>query len=337
MKAYVLRKGSESLESLQQCEKDKPEPGPGEVLVRVRATSLNFRDQAIVTGQYFGGAVQRDTIPLSDGAGEVEAVGEGVTRFAVGDRVAGTFFQCWIEGPPKPQLRPALGSPLDGMLAEYVVLHEDGLVAVPQSLSLEEGACLPCAALTAWHALMVSGNLQAGQSVLALGTGGVSTFALQFAKAAGARVIITSSSDEKIERAIKMGADEGVNYKSHPDWEQEVLKLTDGVGVDHVIEVGGIGTVDKSFISVAPAGNVALIGVLAGREGKCTPHILMMKGARMSGIFVGNRAMFEDMNRAIEVNQIKPLVDKVFPFEEAAEAYKYQMSGSHMGKIVISV
>ena len=337
MKVYELLKGSTSLDSLKITERERPEPGPGQVLVRVKAASLNYRDQAVVSGHYFGGILQKNTIPLSDGAGEVAGIGPGVTRFEKGDRVAGTFFQVWVDGRPQPGAYGALGSPLDGMLAEYVLLHEDGLVKLPEHLSYEEGACLPCAAVTAWNALTVSGRIKPGDSVLALGTGGVSIFALQFAKMHGARVIITSSSDEKLERAKKLGADDLINYKKTPDWEQEVLAITDQQGVDHVVEVGGAGTLAKSFQAVGYGGQVSLIGVLAGREGDTGPHALMLKGAKLQGIFVGNRVMFEDMNKAIALNKMKPVVDKVFPFEEAAEAYKYQWEKKHFGKIAISV
>ena len=337
MKLYELLKGSTSLDSLKITERDTPKPGPGQVLVRVRATTLNYRDQAVVTGHYFGGVLQRNTIPLSDGAGEVAAVGSGVTRFAKGDRVAGTFFQGWADGRPVAGAYAALGSPLDGMLAEYVVLDEDGLVKLPDHLSFEEGAALPCAAVTAWNALCVSGRLKAGDSVLAMGTGGVSIFALQFAKMHGARVIITSSSDKKLERAKQLGADDLINYTKTPDWEKEVLALTDQQGVDHVVEVGGAGTLAKSFQAVGYGGQVSLIGVLAGREGDTAPHALMLKAAKLQGIFVGSRAMFESMNQAIAINKMKPVVDKVFPFEEAAAAYKYQWEKKHFGKIAISV
>lgn len=337
MKLYEILKGSTSLDSLKITERDTPEPGPGQVLVRVRATTLNYRDQAVITGHYFGGVLQRNTIPLSDGAGEVAAIGSGVTSFEKGDRVAGTFFQGWVDGRPQPGSYAALGSPLDGMLAEYVVLHEDGLVKLPDHLSFEEGAALPCAAVTAWNALCVSGRLKAGDSVLAMGTGGVSIFALQFAKMHGARVIITSSSDKKLERAKQLGADDLINYTKTPDWEKEVLALTDQQGVDHVVEVGGAGTLAKSFQAVGYGGQVSLIGVLAGREGDTGPHALMLKAAKLQGIFVGSRAMFENMNKAIALNKMKPVVDKVFPFEKAAEAYKYQWEKKHFGKIAISV
>jgi NADPH:quinone reductase-like Zn-dependent oxidoreductase len=337
MKLYELQKGATSLDGLVQAERPDPKPGPREIVIRVRATSLNYRDQMIVTGNYFGGPVSRDTIPLSDGAGEVAAVGAGVTRFKTGDRVAGTFFQSWISGPMVERF-PALGNPLDGTLAEQIVLHEDGVVAIPPSISFEQAATLPCAGLTAWNALMVSGKpVKPGDTVLCLGTGGVSIAALQFAKAAGARVIVTSSSDEKIKRACIMGASDGVNYKRFPDWEKEVLRLTGGRGADHIIENGGAGSLNRSFEATAFGGKVALIGFLAGGKGDINPAILMMKSGAMIGIGVGSRAMFEDMNRAIEVNKIKPLVDKVFPFDKAADAFRCQAAGDFVGKVVITV
>ena len=291
----------------------------------------------ILTGRYFGGPVNRDLIPFSDGAGEVVSVGPGVSRFKPGDRAAGTFFQVWVDGLPSEPL-PTLGGPLDGMLAEYVVLHEDGAVAIPKSLSFEEAATLPCAGVTAWHALMVSGaRVKPGDTILCLGTGGVSIFALQFAKAAGARVLITSSSDDKIKRARELGASEGINYKHYPDWEKQVQELTNGRGVDHVIEVGGVGTLARSFQAVGANGKVALIGVLAGPTGDANPRGLMFKRASLHGIFVGSTAMFQAMNAAIEINQIKPVVDKIFPFEKAAEAWRCFASGDFVGKVVIQV
>jgi NADPH:quinone reductase-like Zn-dependent oxidoreductase len=337
MKVYELIKGATGLDGLVQADRPDPKPGPREIQIRVRATSLNYRDQMIVTGNYFGGAVSRNTIPLSDGAGEVAAVGAGVTRFKTGDRVAGTFFQGWISGPMVERF-PALGNPLDGTLAEYIVLHEDGVVAIPPSISFEQAATLPCAGLTAWNALMVAGKpVKPGDTVLCLGTGGVSIAALQFAKAAGARVIITSSSDEKIKRACSLGASDGVNYKRYPDWEKEVQRLTGGRGADHIIENGGAGSLNRSFEATAFGGKVALIGFLAGVKGDINPAILMMKSGTMAGIGVGSRAMFEDMNRAIEANKIKPLVDKVFPFHQAADAFRCQAAGDFIGKVVITV
>jgi NADPH:quinone reductase-like Zn-dependent oxidoreductase len=337
MRVYEVKKGATTLDGLRQAERPVPEPGPHQVLIQVRATSINYRDHMVVMGRYFGGAVDRDTIPLSDGAGEVVSTGPGVTRFKPGDRVAGTFFQVWVEGP-RTRLSPALGVPLDGTLAEYVVLHEDGVVAIPPSLSFEEAATLPCAGVTAWNALMVTGNrVKPGDTVLCLGTGGVSTHAMQFARAAGATVIITSSSDEKLERARKLGASAGINYKTHPDWHKGVAALTAGRGVDHVIEVGGIGTLAKSYESIGFGGKIALIGFLGGPAGEQNPYGIMMKGGSLHGIGVGSTAMFEDMNRAIEVNRIKPVVDKVFPFEDAPEAFRQMGAGNFFGKVVIQV
>lgn len=337
MKKYHLRKGSTDMSSLQLVECNEPEPGDNQVLIRVRAASLNYRDHAIVTGNYFGGILVRDTVPLSDGAGEVVAVGRNVTRFKTGDRVIGTFFQVWVDGVPDRSALTALGSPADGMLAEYVVLDQDGVVRCPPHLNYEEAATLPCAGLTAWNALTVSGRLRPGNTVLALGTGGVSIFSLQFARMSGARVIVTSSADGKLARAAELGAAGIVNYSKMPDWEQEVLRLTGGRGVDHVIEVGGAGTLAKSFQCVGYGGQITLIGVVAGREGDTNPHPLMLKNASLRGIFVGSRAMFEQMNEAIEVNRMHPVVDRVFDFTEAADAYDYQRSGRHFGKVVIRI
>jgi NADPH:quinone reductase-like Zn-dependent oxidoreductase len=337
MKKYHLRKGSTDMSSLELVECDEPEPGENQVLIRVHAASLNYRDQAIVTGNYFGGTLKRDTVPLSDGAGEVVAVGRNVTRFKTGDRVIGSFFQVWIDGIPDRSSFTALGSPADGMLTEYVVLDQDGVVRCPPHLDYDEAATLPCAGLTAWNALTVSGRLRPGDTVLVLGTGGVSIFGLQFARMSGARVIVTSSSDDKLARAAELGAAGIVNYSNTPDWDQEVLRLTDGRGADQVIEVGGPGTLAKSFQCVAYGGQITLIGVVAGLEGDTNPHPLMFKNASLRGIFVGSRVMFEQMNEAITVNRMHPVVDRIFPFAEAAEAYDYQRAGKHFGKVVIKV
>jgi NADPH:quinone reductase-like Zn-dependent oxidoreductase len=336
MKAYEIPKAPTSIEDLHLVDRPGPKPGPSDVLVRIRAAALNYRDHAMMTGKYRY-VVDHDTIPCSDGAGEVVAIGANVTRFKLGDRVIPSFFQLWIDGAP-PKSRRALGSPLDGTLAEFVSLHEDGWVAMAKSLSFEEAATLPCAGATAWNALMIAGTrVKPGDTILCLGTGGVSMFALQIARAAGARVIVTSSSDAKIERARGLGASEGVNYKTHPEWEKEVIALTGGRGVDCVIENGGMGTLARSFECVGYGGKVALIGVLAGREGNANPHDLMFKSASLHGIGVGSRASLEQLIQAIEVNKIKPVIERVFPFDHALDAFRLQASGNFLGKIAIAV
>ena len=338
MKAFVLKAGGTSMDDIQQVELDKPEAGPGEILVRMHASSLNFRDLGIIVGKYFGGPVPRDTILASDGTGEVEAVGDGVTRFKTGDRVALTFFPGLLDGPANPLADPALGHSADGVLTQYKAVKENDAVKIPQNLGFEEGACLPCAALTAWHTLMEAGRpIRESDTVLLLGTGGVSIFGLQFAKAVGAKTIITSSSDEKLSKAKALGADMLVNYKTHPDWEKEVRKLTDGKGVNCVVEVGGIGTISKSMECLGMGAKIGMIGFLAGPEGECNPRNLMMTGSAIHGIFVGNRRMFEEMNKAIEVHDIHPVIDKVFDFDDTLEAIRYFKSQAHLGKVVIRI
>ena len=327
MKIYTVAKGSTSFDGLKRGERDEPKPGPGQALVRMRAASLNFRDLAIVSGKYVRGPVTQDTIPLSDGAGEVVAVGAGVRTIKVGDRVVATFNQ----GPN------SLGSPLDGVLTEFAAFDENGLLKIPAHMSFDDAATLPCAGVTAWHALMYGKILRAGETVLTLGTGGVSIITLQLAKIAGARVIITSSSDEKLERARKLGADETINYKQHPDWEKRVLELTDGQGADHVVELGGVGTLPHSYQAVGVGGEIALIGVITRPEGDLAPYPLMFKGATLRGIFVGDRAHFEGLLRAVAVNKLKPVIDRTFSFDEAVEAYKYLKLAKHFGKVVIKI
>jgi NADPH:quinone reductase-like Zn-dependent oxidoreductase len=336
MKVYELQSNA-GIDALTLVERPEPKPEAGQVVIHVRATSLNYRDLIVAEGTY-GSGQKYPLIPMSDGAGEVVAVGEGVTRVKVGDRVAGIFFQDWIYGQlTRQKMKSDLGGGIDGMLAEYVVLHQDGLVILPDHLSYEEGATLPCAAVTAWHAVVTKGNVGAGETVLLLGTGGVSIFALQFAKIHGARVIITSSSDEKLARARELGADETVNYKITPDWEKQVYELSDRTGVDHVVEVGGAGTLPKSLQAVRIGGRISLIGVLSGRGEEVDPSPILFKSLTTQGIYVGSREIFEDMNQAITQHQIKPIIDRVFGFNEVQEAYAYLQSAAHFGKVVIRV
>jgi NADPH:quinone reductase-like Zn-dependent oxidoreductase len=340
MKQYRLESTGESAPLAAQlvADAERPEPGEGEVLVRVRACSLNYRDLLMLAGQSGSGG-GGSVVPLSDGAGEVAAVGEGVTEFAVGDRVAGCFFSQWESGGFEMRYhKAALGGSTDGMLSEYVVLPQSGVVAMPSHLNFDEAACLPCAAVTAWHGLFVRGGLSEGEIVLALGTGGVSIFALQLATAAGARVIVTSSSDEKLERARTMGAWQTINYREHDDWDAEVWRLTEKHGADHVVEVGGPGTLGRSMKSVAAGGNIALIGVLTGKgapEDSLFP--LVTKNADINAIYVGSREMFADLNRFLEQHDIRPVIDRSFAFEEAPQAYEYLRSGAHFGKVVVRI
>jgi NADPH:quinone reductase-like Zn-dependent oxidoreductase len=335
MKAYQLATTA-GPDALRMVELPEPEPGPEQVLVRVRATSLNYRDLLVSDGRY--GMIPLPLIPLSDGAGEIVAVGEGVTRWKTGDRVAGTFFQGWQTGPFQREMaNTALGGALNGMLAEYVALSADGVVAIPPHLSFEEAATLPCAALTAWQALATHGNVSADQTVLLLGTGGVSIFALQFAKMHGARAIIISSSDEKLARAKTLGADATINYRSNPNWEEEVFRLTHKAGVDQIVEVGGTGTFVKSLRCVAPGGQIHLVGGVSGFTSDVPLAEIIRRLVIVRGIYVGSRAMFEAMNRAITLHQTKPVVDRVFSFADAPAACKYQQSGKHFGKVVISI
>jgi NADPH:quinone reductase-like Zn-dependent oxidoreductase len=333
MKAYEIV-GADGIDALRLADRPGPEPGHGEVLVRIRASAINYRDLATILDPA-GRGLPYPRIPNSDGAGEVLAVGPGVTRFAPGDRVAGTFFQRWEAGPiTADAMASALGGALDGVLAEEVVLGERGLVAVPAHLSFEEAATLPCAALTAWHALVEKGRLRAGETVLLLGTGGVSVFALQFAALHGARPIVISSSDAKLERAQSLGAWRTVNYRATPDWDRAVLDLTDGVGVDHVVEVGGAGTLERSIAACRIAGHIVLIGVLTG--GASNPTGIMRKSLTVHGIYVGSRAMFERMNRAIAAAGLRPVIDRAFAFDDARAAYHHMQAAAHFGKIVVT-
>ena len=336
MRAWQLPAGCTSIDQAGLIELPRPEPAAGEVVVRVRATSLNFRDQAIALGHYFGGTIKAAGTPLSDGAGVVEAVGAGVKSLVPGDRVAGTFFQGWREGPPPAVKGDALGCPpARGMLADYVALPEAGVVRLASSLSFEEAATLPCAGVTAWNALMTGVRpLERGQWVLLLGTGGVSLLALRIARAAGARVIVTSSSDAKLARAQELGADAIINYKSVPQWGVRAAELAGGT-LHHVVEVGGLGTLAQSIQAIGFGGEIALIGVLS-MQGEANPMPLMVKGASLRGIFVGSAAMARDLNAFVDAHQLKPVVDRVFDFTAAKSAYAYQSSRELFGKVVIA-
>lgn len=324
-----------TLDGLKLGEEEARRPGPGEVAIGIRATSLNYRDLKVATGAYGRGTIKPRVIPLSDGAGEVVETGPGVTRVKAGDRVAAIFVQRWLAGRGDPAYASsALGGPTDGMLAERVVLPEEGVVSIPAHLTFEEAATLPCAAVTAWHALFARGGLTAGETVLTLGTGGVSLFAAQFARMAGARVIVTSGSEEKIARLKAMGVTDVVNYRATPDWEKAVMALTGGQGADHVLELGGAGTFRNSLLALRVGGRLYAIGNLAG-EAQINPQMILAKRANVHGIQVGSREMFEAMNRAIAQARLKPVIDRQFAFGEARAAYDYLASRAHFGKIVI--
>jgi NADPH:quinone reductase-like Zn-dependent oxidoreductase len=336
MKIYEINQFG--IENLTLTERDEPKPNANEVAVKIHAASLNYRDLMMVKGTY-NPKLKTPLIPLSDGAGEVVAVGENVAKWQIGDRVSPTFMQGWLEGDiDYKKARTTLGGDIDGCLAEYRVFDENGLVRIPDHLSYEEASTLPCAALTAYHALFVSGLLKAEETILLQGTGGVSIFALQFASVYGSRTIVTSSSDEKLQRAKELGATDLINYTKTPDWDQSVLDLTDKRGVDHVIEVGGAGTFQKSLRAVRMGGHIAAIGALTGGTNEISPASIFMKSIKVHGIFVGSRQMFEQMNKLLCFhNHLKPVIDKVFGFEEAPEAFKYMESGAHFGKIVLRI
>ena len=315
----------------------QPTPGANEVLVRVRATSLNRRDLSILQSQYGGGNPRTGLVPLSDGAGEVIGVGPGVTRFEVGDRVAGIFFASWVDGRPSARTNAsARGGAIDGMLSEMIVGHEDGLVEIPEHLSFIEAATLPCAGVTAWNALFKHGGLVEDDFVLLEGTGGVSIFGLQFSVAAGARPIITSSSDEKLVRAREMGAYGTVNYRTNTEWQDEVRAITGNAGVTQVLEVGGRDTLPKAIRALGYGGHIAIIGGLSGFANAMPIGSFIGRSVKVTGIYVGSRADFEAMNAFITQHQLRPLVDKVFTFDNAPAAYDHMASGNHMGKIVIA-
>lgn len=323
------------LDQLRLVERPDPAPGPGQARVALRAASLNYRDVLIAEGHY-DPRQALPLVPLSDGVGVVTAVGPGVERVAVGDRVAGAFAQAWVAGDPTPtRLRSTLGAPLDGMLREAAILSAEGLVHVPDHLSDEQAATLPCAAVTAWNALVTHGGVTAGDTVLVQGSGGVSVFALLIARTLGARVVATSSSEAKRERLLELGAEAALDYRADPEWGRAIKKLTGGV--DHIVEVGGAGTLSQSLRAIRPGGTISLIGVLAGGRGELNLLPVLMNQVRVQGIMVGHRESFEAMNRAFEAAELYPLVDRVFPFEEAPAAFAHLKAGAHFGKVVVSI
>ncbi|GLS43035.1 zinc-dependent alcohol dehydrogenase family protein [Methylobacterium brachythecii] len=336
MRAYEMS-SADGLDSWKLAERAPPEAGRGQVLVRMRAASLNYRDLLIANGSYPFAVNLDRLIPVSDGAGEIVAVGPGGRRFKGGERVAGIFSQSWLGGAQVADMwQTALGGAIDGVLTEFQVFDEDGLVVLPEHLSFEEGATLPCAAVTAWNALYGLKPLKAGETVLTLGTGGVSVFAIQLAHAAGARVIATSSSDAKLEKARGFGANETINYRTHPEWQDEVRRLTGGTGVDHVVEVGGTGTLPRSIASTRPGGHIGLVGLLAQGE-PIDPLAILAGSCTVRGVAVGSREMFEDMNRVLTLHAIKPAIDEIFGFEEAGRALAHLGKAGHVGKVVIRI
>lgn len=329
----VRLKAPGGLENLRLAEQDPPTPGPGELMVRIRASALNFHDAMVVHGKI---PSADNRIPLSDGAGEVVAVGKGVDAFSIGDAVVSTFYPDWSGGDANPTARQAIpGESLDGYASQYVCKPPNAFTKAPPGFSAAEAATLACAGVTAWRGLVVEGRVKPGDTVLVLGTGGVSIFALQFAKAAGARVIATSSSDAKLERLRRLGADAVINYKAEPEWGRKVRALTDGRGVDHVIEVGGGATLMQSITACRTGGHVALIGLLTGFTGEVSIPALFSNQIRVSGISVGSRADQEDMIRAIAVNRLKPVIDSSFPLQDIAAAIRHYSSGQHFGKVCL--
>lgn len=335
MRTYELR--GKGLDTLTLVERPVPRPGPGQVLVRMHAASLNYRDLLVANGKYGRGELPYPLVPLSDGAGEVVDVGSGVTRHKPGDRVASAFFQKWVDGPfDSAKGNSALGGAIDGVLSEYVVLEEAGAVKFPTFLSYDEAATLPCAAVTAWVSLVELARLKREQVVLAMGTGGVSIFALQLAKTLGASVISTSSSDAKLARVRELGADHTINYRTHPEWDVQARESTHGQGVDCLLEVGGEGTLPTSLRAVRGGGHVVLVGLLTGKMGDRDRARDNDRQVRVDAVYVGSVRHFEALNEHVERTQLSPVIDRSFPFESAHQAYRHLESGNHFGKVVIS-
>jgi NADPH:quinone reductase-like Zn-dependent oxidoreductase len=335
MQAYIFEEFGRN--SLKRVERPVPDPGPDEIVLKMKAVSLNFRDLLMLEGSY-NPRMKLPVVPCSDGAGVVSAVGSSVKDWKIGDRAMPLFAPGWYDGDPdRDHLRKALGGPVDGTLQEYMCFRAADAVKIPRHLTDVEASTLPCAGLTAWSALVEKGAVKPGEQILTLGTGGVSIFALQFGGMLGAEVMITSGSDEKLERAKALGARHVINYKTHPNWEREIARITAMRGVDHVIEVGGMGTLERSVKSVRPGGTIYLIGVLAGRSAPVDLTAVLMQNIRIQGVVVGHRRAFHEMNRAIELHGMRPVVDRVFSFDEAPAAFDYLRSGSHFGKVCIQI
>lgn len=336
MRAYELQ--GKGFDSLSIAERPSPRPGPGQVRVRIHAASLNYRDLLIARGGYGRGMQELPLVPLSDGAGEVVELGEGVSSLRVGDRVAGNFFQKWVDGAfDSDKAASALGGAIDGVLAEEVLFEQGAAVKFPEALSYEEAATLPCAGVTAWVGLVELGGLARGETVLAMGTGGVSIFALQFATALGARALLTSSHDDKLARGKALGADGTINYKTTPDWDVRARELTSGRGVDHILEVGGAATLATSLRALRDGGHLALVGLLGGQRADREEAEKNDRNIRVDSVYVGSASHFQAMNAAIERTGLHPVVDRVFSFEQAPDAYAYLESGRHFGKVIIRV
>jgi NADPH:quinone reductase-like Zn-dependent oxidoreductase len=335
MKTYVLQ-GGFGLDHVAEVDRTVPTPGRGEVLIRMKAVSLNARDIGVIDG-FYNPELKEPLIPVSDGVGEIVALGENAGKFRIGERVSAIFTQSWKSGEAtQDNWVTTLGSPLQGLLAEYVVLPEEGLVRVPQHLSDVEAATLPCAGVTAWHAIVEEGKVKAGDTVVVQGTGGVSLFALQFAKLQGAKVIVTSSSNEKLARAKSLGADHGINYRETAEWDKAILEYTQGKGADHIVDLGGGATLNRSISALKVGGQISIVGILSGAsvEGLAiVPAIL--RRAKLQAINVGSRAMFENMNVAIQHHRLRPVIDSEYPFSQAVKALTHLAEGSYFGKIVI--
>ncbi|MCG6121485.1 MAG: NAD(P)-dependent alcohol dehydrogenase [Microvirga sp.] len=333
MKLYRLN--GDGVDGLVLEDSDAPRPGPGQALVRMRAASLNYRDIMVIEGRYGRGKAKTRLVPVSDGAGEVVETGAGVQRVKAGDRVVASFMQNWREGPPRDEYNDsALGASIDGVLSQFVVFDAEGLVKIPDALSFEEASTLPCAGVTAWHALFHDAGLRLGQTALTLGSGGVSVFALQLAHAAGMRVISTSSSEEKLDRLRALGASETINYRQTPDWERRCLELTEGRGVDHVVHVIRTGDLERSIQATRFGGAVHLVASTV--ESEAVPGLITRRLINLRGIHVGSRDMLQALAGVCAQRNIRPVIDRVYPFEEAREAYRFLKSGAHFGKIVIA-